>query len=783
MSVHVFGIRHHGPGSARSMLQGLRALAPDIVLIEGPPDGDALIPFVANEGLKPPVALLVYNPKDLQEAAYYPFASFSPEWQAMAFALQKNLPVRFMDLPRRLAFTLNRLEKDNPQLRILPPTPEQDESELPAEVKARVSRDPFGYLAQLAGYADSERWWEVMFEAQQNPEAIFPTIVEMIDALRQSKGSEDEAREQQREAHMRQVIRQAQKEGFEKIAVVCGAWHSPALQYLDRYKASHDKAILRGIKKTSTKATWVPWTYQQLSTQSGYAAGVLSPAWYQLLFHRPKDVLIRWMTKVARLFRKEDLDSSSAHVIEAVRLAETLASLRGLRVAGIEEMNEAAMTIFCQGYQEQLQIIEQKLVVGDVMGKVPPEVPVIPLQQDLDRQIKSARLTKYRKTSESLWLKANASNPRGGIDLREEADRIKSHLLHRLNILRITWGKVKKGSKRDLGGFKEYWKLQWKPGFAISIIEAGRWGNTVEKAASAYLLDDLQQYSDLPQLTQRIEAALNANLSATIGPLIRRIEDVSALTKDVYHLMDALPPLINALRYGSSRRVELSALQKVVDLMVPRICVALPNASLSLDEAASRELFDKILQTNHSISLLEQPKHQSQWHQLLHRLSEMYQVHSLLTGASTRILFDKALIDTGTAAQRMNFALSRGNDSDRAAHWVEGFLHGSGLLLIHHPGLWQILDEWIADLTAEVFQDILPLLRRTFAEFSGPERAKMLALARRESGVSETPDAERSFDAERGEGVIPVVQLLLGHSSSAVPRGEGIRSSSSPSPG
>ena len=383
------------------------------------------------------------------------------------------------------------------------------------------------------------------------------------------------------------------------------------------------KAILRGIKKTSTKATWVPWTYQQLSTQSGYAAGVLSPAWYQLLFHRPKDVLIRWMTKVARLFRKEDLDSSSAHVIEAVRLAETLASLRGLRVAGIEEMNEAAMTIFCQGYQEQLQIIEQKLVVGDVMGKVAPEVPVIPLQQDLDRQIKSARLTKYRKTSESLWLKANASNPRGGIALREEADRIKSHLLHRLNILRITWGKVKKGSKRDLGGFKEYWKLQWKPGFAISIIEAGRWGNTVEKAASAYLLDDLQQYSDLPQLTQRIEAALNANLSATIGPLIRRIEDVSALTKDVYHLMDALPPLINALRYGSSRRVELSALQKVVDLMVPRICVALPNASLSLDEAASRELFDKILQTNHSISLLEQPKHQSQWHQLLHRLSDM----------------------------------------------------------------------------------------------------------------------------------------------------------------
>ncbi len=782
MNLHVFGIRHHGPGSAKSMLQALRALEPDIVLIEGPPDGDALISFVANEGLKPPVSLLVYNPKNLQEAAYYPFASFSPEWQAMAFALQKEIPARFIDLPRSLAFTLDRKEKENKQLSILKPISPAEESELPPEVVAQVSRDPFGYLAKLAGYNDSERWWEVMFESSNNADAIFPEIIEMIDALRQSKGSEDSAREQMREAHMRQGIRKAEKEGFEKIAVICGAWHSPALHHLDRYKVSQDKAILRGIKKTSTKATWVPWTYDQLSTQSGYGAGVLSPAWYQLLFHRPKDVLIRWMTKVARLFRKEDMDSSSAHVIEAVRLAETLATLRGLAVAGMEEMEEAAVTIFCQGNTEQMQIIEQKLVIGNVMGKVPPEVPVIPLQQDLDKQVKSARLTKYRKTSEALWLKATATNARGGIDLREEADRAKSHLLHRLNVLQINWGKVKKGSKRDLGGFKEYWKLQWKPGFAISIIEAGRWGNTVENAATSYLLSDLKNLRELPQLTQRIEAALNANLSSTIGPLIQQIEDVSALTKDVYHLMNALPPLINALRYGSSREVEMSALQKVVDLMIPRICVALPNACVSLDEDASRDIFDKILQTNHSISLLEQAEHHDRWNQLLHSLSRMNQVHPLLRGASTRILFDKALIDTQIAAIQMNYALSRGNDSEKAAHWVEGFLHGSGLLLIHHPGLWQILDEWVADLAAEVFQDILPLLRRTFAEFSGPERAKMLELTQREKKVEIGQTDAKAYDEQRAKGVLPIVQLLLGHSSSPDAVGNGISSSSSAAP-
>ena len=38
---------------------------------------------------------------------------------------------------------------------------------------------------------------------------------------------------------------------------------------------------------------------------------------------------VRWLTRVARLLRDEDLDASSAHVIEAVRLAEALAALRG----------------------------------------------------------------------------------------------------------------------------------------------------------------------------------------------------------------------------------------------------------------------------------------------------------------------------------------------------------------------------------------------------------------------------------------------------------------------
>ena len=39
MAVHLLGIRHHGPGSARHVREALEELGPDIILIEGPPEG------------------------------------------------------------------------------------------------------------------------------------------------------------------------------------------------------------------------------------------------------------------------------------------------------------------------------------------------------------------------------------------------------------------------------------------------------------------------------------------------------------------------------------------------------------------------------------------------------------------------------------------------------------------------------------------------------------------------------------------------------------------------
>ena len=84
MAIHLLGIRHHGPGSCRNVLEYLQELQPDLILLEGPAEAETLLPCVLNEQMEPPVALLAYQPDQPQNAVFYPFAEFSPEWQTIA---------------------------------------------------------------------------------------------------------------------------------------------------------------------------------------------------------------------------------------------------------------------------------------------------------------------------------------------------------------------------------------------------------------------------------------------------------------------------------------------------------------------------------------------------------------------------------------------------------------------------------------------------------------------------------------------------------------------------
>ena len=745
MSVEIFGIRHHGPGSARSLLRALQAFAPDVVLIEGPPDTESLIPWVADARLQPPVAMLVYNPKNLQQASFFPFAEFSPEWQTMRFALAAGIPVRFMDLPMGISFVLK----------------EQQTTELFATATTEaqaLEADPFRRMAMLAGYSDPERWWDALIERQapvqgnEPDDSIFPQLIHLMRALRDDKAGGETPETLLREAWMRQTLRQAQKDGFQRIAIVCGAWHSPALADTDRIKASADAALLKGLKKIKVDCTWIPWSFDRLAAQSGYSAGIVAPAWYRILWNHPTGFspAAIWLARAAELLRQHDLPVSSAHVLEASRLAETLAVLRQTALPGLDELREAAITVLCDGSEKMLELIDRQLVIGDVLGAVPDALSNTPLQADFEQQVRSCRLEK------------NTQEKALDLDLREAAHLRKSKFLHRLLLLNLPWGKINATATNKHGSFHENWELKWLPDYEIRLIEAGVWGSTVEEAATLKTRAKVRRSENLPELVGMLDAALKADLSGIVPDLLKKLRNVSALASDVLLLADALLPLAEVLRYGHARQINTDSIEQLLQQVVPRICLQLPAACIGIEEEVALDLLKKMMSVNRAFGILQEQDFEIAWAGTLRHIYQSEQSAPLLSGAACRLLFDKKEMTAADTGQAMQYHLAPSQTPMLAAQWLDGFLYGSGLLLLHYPDLWQILNEWVRQLPDEYFRDILPVLRRTFSRFTGPERSKMLDMSKN-TGVAarSSKETEHDWDTSRTSGMETLLDLIF----------------------
>ncbi|MYX77175.1 DUF5682 family protein, partial [Streptomyces sp. SID3915] len=596
-----------------------------------------------------------------------------------------------------------------------------------------------------------------------------------------------------REAAMRLRLRAARKEFGDGVAVVCGAWHVPALAA--RTTIAADKALLKGIPKVRTETTWVPWTHRRLARHSGYGAGIESPGWYGHLFDARDRPLERWMTKAAGLLRAEDHFVSSADVIEAVRLAGTLAAMRGRPVAGLAEATDAVRAVMCEGSDVPLALVQDRLVVGETLGEVPDSAPAVPLQRDLTRQQRTLRL---RPVAERRDLE---------LDLRKETDAARSRLLHRLRLLGVGWGEPVEG-RGSTGTFRESWRLHWRPELFVRVAEAGVWGTTVLTAASARAESEAVAATTLAGVTALAERCLPAGLPAdALSVVMSALADRAALDADVGHLADALPALARSLRYGDVRGTDTAALAAVAVGLAERVCVGLPPACTGLDPDGAQEQRRRVDGVHSAIALLagagagagaggeadptdrdapapadgatdapaDAPTDglRGRWAGVLRKLASRDTVAGVVRGRATRLLLDDGHLPEEEAARLMGLALSPGAPPADAAAWIEGFVGGAaggGMLLVHDERLLRLVDDWLTGIPPASFTAVLPLLRRTFSTYDPGVRRTLGELVRRgpqPGGAHRTADALTAgfgpgLDERRADAVVPVLRLLLG---------------------
>ena len=471
----------------------------------------------------------------------------------------------------------------------------------------------------------------------------------------------------------------------------------------------------------------MPWTHRRLGRATGYGAGVVSPGWYDHVFRHPgAEGVSRFFVDAAHALRRRGLPASPDHVIAASRLASSLAALRRRPRPGLAEVLDASEAVL-----GGLPLVLDELVVGDAIGEVPPEAPQVPLARDLAAAQRAAR------------LKPESSTRTVELDLRTPNGLRRSHLLHRLVALGVPWGTLEEG-RGSSGTFRETWRLAWEPELSVRVVELAGHGTTVEAAATSRLVERVE--GGRPARRRQRGGRAGAPRRPRRRPRRRRcaaLGELAAKAPDVAELMDALGPLAGALRYGDVRGTDAASLRVVFDELVVRVVAGLRRAAEGLDDDAARAMIERMSAVQAALAVVDHPARHRELPPVLEQLAGGRRVHGLVQGRATRLLHDAGRWSPAEVEARLGRALTPGTPAADGAAFVEGFLAGSGTVLLHDSQLLAAVDTWIASLRPDAFEAVVALLRRTFGAFEPAERRQLGGAAGHRPRRAGGPDGRR----------------------------------------
>lgn len=764
---HIFGIRHLSPAGAYHLLQFLDQVKPTAVLIEGPADANEQIAHFAAGQTKPPIAMLAYTEELPVRTLLYPYADYSPEYQALLWANRNGALTAFIDLPSEVAIPLE-YEVGRGRGRRAPVEAEAEaeaggeevgETESGGKAKGAgegsAEADDTGGIdeiaetngphdgeasnsgrgsgesvyeqwARLAGAEDHDSYWESSFEHNMNPDAYRLAAYEFGRSLRELDRRDDyhHAQTLVREAYMRSCIVKTIAAGHapERIVVVCGAYHAPVL-HLGLEPMSDEEYA--GLPRVRTKLTLMPYSYYRLSTRSGYGAGNHAPSYFDLMWQRLNrrdgaGVPAEYLSRVAAHLREQGKACSSAEVIEGVRLANTLAALHGGSAPTNRDLRDAA--VICLGHGE-LSVVAEALArvdIGTAIGSLPEGVSRTSIQEDFYRELKRLKLDKY-KSAVAMDLDLDLrENRRVSSEAAAFLDLSRSFFLHRLAVLGVSF-QQKKPSSQGSATWAEAWVLRWTPEAEIELVESTLLGETLELATAYAFKERLAASNSIAEAAALIRQACECGMAGSMEEGRAALQRLAVDAGSFREIAGAAYDLSVVISYGDIRRFDGGALVPLLQQLFLRGTLLMQDAA-GCDNNAAPDMLTAIgLMNSIALEHYEQID-EALWTAKLLELSDADDRNPLLSGYACSILLERNLIDSQKLSQEVARRLSPGTDADLGTGWFEGLAKRNHYALLARMSLWEQLADYISALEDEPFKRALVFLRRAFGEFGPAEK-------------------------------------------------------------
>lgn len=722
-NLNVFGVRHLSPGASYHLIEYLENKKPKCILIEGPSDANEYIKAIAGKGVEPPIAMLAYTTELPIETVLYPFANYSPEYQAIRWGISKKRTVRFIDLPSDILLKLSQVKN-------------REVTEESADFY-KYHNDLYHQLAKYYKEDDYETYWERNFEHNLNEDTFreglklqSAQIREMVIDREYETTPYDYSYNALREAHMRRKIDKAIAEGFkpEEIVIVVGAYH--VLGILTDEPALTD-AELKSIPRAQTQVALMPYSYFRLSSRTGYGAGNKAPYYFETMWDAIQSKTLKqlpaiYLSQVAQELRKAGHNASSASVIEAVRLAESLASMRNGTLPVLQDLHDAAVTCFGGGELSMVAEALNRADVGTAIGSIPEGLGQTPVQEDMNQELRRLKLTAYKSSvmqELSLDLRENIK-----VKTKEAAflDLNRSVFLHRLKVLNINFAH-KINIRQDSATWAEKWELRWTPEVEIEIVEANLKGETLELAAAFELRERLTQCQLVSEAARIIREACECNLTKIFENAITVLQQLLVETEDFKETAHAARELSILIQYGDIRNFNLDHLNPILHQLFLRASLLLVSASVCDNKAAQ-----EIGQAIHVMELVSQEMYETVdteiWQKELMELAKRDDLNTILSGIAFSIMLEHNLISEEDCAKEVSRRLSPGIPADLGAGWFEGLSGRNRYALLSRISLWKELDNYIQSLDDEEFYRSVVFLRRAFGQFEPNQKNSIAEL-------------------------------------------------------
>lgn len=740
--LYVVPLRHHSPACASHLEALIDEVAPEQILVEGPCDFDPMIPLVASEKTRPPVAIVALPKRkggqraEFSIVSYYPFCDHSPEYVALRAAVSRGCTVRFIDLPSsHRMMQQGQTEKQEPEVAVSL-----------TDERAFDANDYVGALCRRLGCRDQNELWDHLFESRAGGSdwrGFFTGVGTYCASVRAACSAEDMRRDGtlDREAQMIALTRAARESAKGPVVVVTGGVHTPAL--IDGLAAEPQSEAFEPTAGEA-EAYLIRYGFRQLDSLNGYAAGLPLPGFYDRLWARMasgdtgaalwRNLSVEILTAFTSHVRsaQPSLTPPVPVLTAALEGAARLAELRGRPGPSREDLLDACRSTLLKGEQlgETAPVVTllRDFLTGSRIGDIPPGTGSPPLVESARAQARRLRFNVEEGDDRNRKLDI----------YREPRHREVSRFLHAMAFLETRFA-TKTGGPDFLSGVKldllfETWSYAWSPLVEARLIELAAGADTVADACVRELRKKVRRLEEEGRGRNAREAVALFLMACQAG-IAKRALRILPLIEDEVTADPDLPSVIAALRelyllWRSRHVLGMSGaeiVERLIGVAYARALYLLPDLRTAREDDLSPLL--ESLASLREVMTTAGPETEAVDETLFREAVAALldaEVHPAIGGALAALAFLCGLLDGAALAGRLRGGLDGAyvRAEDRIA-FLRGLVTISREVLWRVPGLVKTTDEIIAGLEEDEFIALLPHLRLAFSALDPRETDRM----------------------------------------------------------